>query len=184
MILKRFWRKPPGEPQIEIRCGLKKDRVQIGHGSFINCRITIERDVGNVSIGNNSYIGNGTHIICAHQIDIGSDVLVAWGCTIVDHDSHSIMWPERAEDVRRWRTGLVNGGGLATAASMKKWSVVPMAPVKIHDKVWLGFNVIVLKGVTIGEGAVIAAGSVVTKDVPAWTLVGGNPAKVIKELPH
>ncbi len=59
-----------------------------------------------------------------------------------------------------------------------------MAPIHIKDKVWIGFNVIILKGVTIGEGAVIAAASVVTKDIPDWSLAGGNPAKVIKELPH
>jgi len=66
----------------------------------------------------------------------------------------------------------------------KNWQVVPMAPIHISDKVWIGFNVIILKGVNIGEGAIIAAGSVVTKDVPAWTLVGGNPARVIKQLEH
>lgn len=59
-----------------------------------------------------------------------------------------------------------------------------MAPVYIGDKVWIGFNVIILKGVDIGEGAVVAAGSVVTKNVPEWTLVGGNPAKVIRQLEH
>ena len=57
-----------------------------------------------------------------------------------------------------------------------------MAPIRIADKAWLGMNVTVLKGVTIGEGAVVAAGSIVTKDVPPWTLVAGNPARVIKEL--
>ncbi|MCB0501084.1 MAG: hypothetical protein KDD32_00210 [Bacteroidetes bacterium] len=52
----------------------------------------------------------------------------------------------------------------------------------IKDKAWIGFNVIILKGVTIGEGAVVGAGSVVTKDVPDYTIVVGNPAKLIKKL--
>ena len=56
-------------------------------------------------------------------------------------------------------------------------------PIKICDKVWIGFNSIILSGVTVGEGAVAAAGSVVTKDVPSWTIVGGNPAKIIREIP-
>ncbi len=55
------------------------------------------------------------------------------------------------------------------------------APVVIGPDVWIGANAIVLPGVTIGEGAVVAAGSVVTKDVPAWTIVGGVPAKAIRQ---
>ena len=58
-----------------------------------------------------------------------------------------------------------------------------MKPVRIGDKAWLGLRVIILKGVEIGEGAVVAAGSVVTKDVPSWTIAAGNPAKVIREIP-
>lgn len=54
------------------------------------------------------------------------------------------------------------------------------APIVIGDHVWIGMNVIVLKGVTIGEGAVVSAGSVVTKDVPPHSLVAGVPAKVVK----
>ena len=54
-------------------------------------------------------------------------------------------------------------------------------PIIIGDRVWVGKNVLILKGVTIGDGAIIAAGSVVVKDVPSKTLVAGNPAKVIKE---
>lgn len=168
---------------VEIRSGVKAGRVTIGQTSVLGCRITLEREVGSVVIGDNTYIGAGTNLICAQQIDIGSNVLIAWGCTIVDHDSHSLNWLERAQDVRSWREGLISQGKNA-ASALKNWTVVPKAPVYIGDKVWIGFNVIVLKGVTIGEGAVVAAASVVTKDVPAWTLVAGNPAKIIKELPH
>jgi len=52
----------------------------------------------------------------------------------------------------------------------------------IKDKAWIGFNSIILKGVTIGEGSIVGAGSVVTKDIPDWSIVGGNPAKVIREI--
>ena len=55
-------------------------------------------------------------------------------------------------------------------------------PIKICNDAWIGMNVIVLKGVTIGEGAIVGAGSVVTKDVPAWSVVAGNPACIIKYL--
>ena len=57
-----------------------------------------------------------------------------------------------------------------------------VSPVVIEDYVWIGMNSIILKGVTIGKGAVVAAGSVVTKSVPPMTVVGGNPAEVIKKV--
>jgi acetyltransferase-like isoleucine patch superfamily enzyme len=170
------------EFNVEHRFGKKENRIHIGDGSIVGCAIILERDIGDVFIGRDTYIGGGSRIICAKNITIGSDVLISWGCTILDHDSHSLTWTERIADVKSWREGLTKS--LHDAAKLKNWSVVPMAPVSISDKVWIGFNVIILKGVNIGEGAVIAAGSVVTKDIPAWTLVGGNPARVIKQLEH
>ncbi|RFA25156.1 hypothetical protein CAI21_19880 [Alkalilimnicola ehrlichii] len=59
-----------------------------------------------------------------------------------------------------------------------------VAPVIIEDDVWIGNNCIVLKGVRIGRGAIVGAGAVVTKDVPAYCIVGGNPARVLKRLPE
>ena len=57
------------------------------------------------------------------------------------------------------------------------------APIRICDYAWLGFDVVVLKGVTIGEGAIVGARAVVTKDVPPWTIAAGNPARVVKQIP-
>jgi acetyltransferase-like isoleucine patch superfamily enzyme len=59
---------------------------------------------------------------------------------------------------------------------------IPNSPLVIHDSVWIGVSSIILKGVTIGKGAIIGAGSVVTKDVPPWTIVAGNPASIIREI--
>ena len=64
----------------------------------------------------------------------------------------------------------------------KEWAGVKIAPVRIANRAWLGFNVAVLPGVTVGEGAVVGACSVVTRDVPAWTIAAGNPARVLREL--
>lgn len=122
-----------------------------------------------MTIGNNSFVGNSV-LICADSIQIGDDVLVSWGCTIIDNDLHSLTWAERALDVREWRQG------------RKSWDDVTIAPIKIHDKAWIGFNAIILKGVSIGEGAVVGCGSVVTKDVPAYTVAAGNPARVLREI--
>lgn len=166
---------------IDCRSGSPEGRVTFGRDSVLSCRIVLERNVGTVTVGSDSYVG-GSQIICAERIEIGSNVLISWGCTIVDHDSHSIDWRNRAEDVSKWRDGLLSGG-LEKASESKDWDVVEKAPITIGDKTWLGMNVTVLKGISIGEGSVVAAGSVVTKDVPPWTLVAGNPARVIKELP-
>lgn len=167
---------------VEARLGQRSDDVKVGDNSVLGCRITLEREIGNVIIGNNTYIGKGTNLICAHAISVGSNVLISWGCTLIDHDSHSIHWVERTEDVQKWREGLRNG--IEDAAALKDWSNVLASPIRIGDKVWIGFNTIVIKSVTIGEGAVIGAGSVVTKDVPSWTVAAGNPARVIRELDH
>lgn len=170
--------------KIDIRQGPSDNRVRIGERAVVGCQIVLEREMGTVNIGDYTFIGGGTRLISAESISIGSHVLIAWGCTIVDHDSHSLNWVQRSQDVERWREGLISPQGLAASAASKNWDVVHMAPVRIKDKAWIGFNVIILKGVTIGEGAVVGAGSVVTADVPDWTVVAGNPARVIKELPQ
>ncbi|NJN11912.1 MAG: acyltransferase [Richelia sp. RM2_1_2] len=150
-----------------------KDRniLKIGNGSMIRCYLIYEYPSSRILIGENTFIGR-SHLIAASEIFIGSNVLISWGVTIVDHNSHSLSYSERAKDVFDWKSG------------KKDWSNVISKPVYISDKSWIGFNSIILKGVTIGEGAIVGAGSVVTKDVPAWTIVGGNPAKVIREIPE
>jgi acetyltransferase-like isoleucine patch superfamily enzyme len=81
--------------------------------------------------------------------------------------------------VKDWKKGLDE----KKIGFYKDWSHVKTGKITIKDKAWIGFNCIILKGVTIGEGAVIAAGSVVLKDIPDWTVAGGNPAQVIREIP-
>ncbi len=145
--------------------------VSIGENSLIEGRIIFDREKSTVTIGNRTYIGNSL-LVCASSITVGDDILMAWGITIVDHNSHSVTWDERKDDVMNWIHG------------RKDWTHVACAPVTIGNKVWIGFNVIILKGVTIGEGAVVAAGSVVTKDVPPYAIVAGNPAKVVRGVRH
>ncbi len=128
-----------------------------------------DREGSELSVGANSFVG-GSKFVVAQRIEIGDDVLISWGCTIVDHDSHSLIWPERAQDVSNHYQG------------RKDWANVKIAPVRIANRVWIGFDCIILKGVTIGEGAVVAAGSVVTKSVAPYTLVAGNPARPIRSL--
>ncbi len=165
-------------PQIEVRQPIQgKTYIEIGEDSLISGNYYFEIPEGKISIGNRTFIGNSS-FVCVNEINIGDDVMIAWGCTIVDNDSHSVYWDKRQSDVADWKKGIEEG----TIGKYKNWSVVDFAPVNIENKAWIGFNCIILKGITIGEGAVVAAGSVVTKDVPPFTLVAGNPARIIKEL--
>ena len=156
---------------------IDKNIVSIGSDSFLTCNIFIENNIGKVKIGNRTYIGSSS-IICANKIVIGDDVLISWGCTIVDNNAHSLISTQRSNDVAMAKRNFENK---ETHSNLNKdWSVVDSKPITIKDKSWIGFNSIILKGVTVGEGAVVAAGSVVTKDVPDYAIVAGNPATVIK----
>lgn len=152
-------------------------RLKIGSNCVMECRIVFENAFGNLAIGNRSYIGSSL-IVCTTDISIGQDVLISWGCTLIDTDAHSLFWKERENDVQEWRKSLMMG----KVGFEKKWDSIKSLPIHIEDKAWIGFNSIILKGVTIGEGAIVASGSVVTKHVAAYTLVGGNPARFIKNL--
>jgi acetyltransferase-like isoleucine patch superfamily enzyme len=105
-----------------------------------------------LTIGEFSSIGDRTEIHCCDRVSIGNYVLISWDVNILENYYH------------------------ATADGNSK-----PAPVTIEDRVWIGCRVIVLAGVTIGHGAIIAAGSVVTKDVPPGMLVAGNPAREIRK---
>jgi acetyltransferase-like isoleucine patch superfamily enzyme len=149
---------------------ISKDcQLTLRRGSIFEGQISFERDNASVIIGKNTFIG-ASHLICSRSIDIGDDVLISWGCVIADHNSHSIRFSERKNDVLDWYDGT------------KNWTHVVDKPIQIKNKVWIGMNSIVLKGVTVGEGAIVGAGSVVTKDVLPWTIVAGNPAVLIREL--
>lgn len=150
---------------------VKNCQVVVGHDCIINTRISFDRENSKFTCGDRCYIGLSSLVI-AEGIKFGDDVVISWGVTIVDHNSHAISWADRAGDILDWGQG------------KKDWSNVTVAPVTIEDKAWIGFNAIILKGVTIGEGAIVAAGAVVTKDVPRYSIVGGNPAKVIRTLPE
>lgn len=155
-----------------------KKYLTIGKDSTVGGKFVFERGSGYVRVGNRTHIGAST-LISVDGIEIGDDVTIAWGCTIYDHNSHSVKWSERQFDTLREMDDIRHG---RSPIASKDWTVVTSKPIRICDKAWIGFNCIVLKGVTIGEGAVIAAGSVVTKDVPAWCIVGGAPAQVIRCL--
>ncbi len=152
--------------------------VTAGNDNMLDCQILFESGQGNVIIGDNVYIGN-SHIICRSKIEFGNNIFVAWGVYFYDHDSHSLDYRMRQKDILQQLADFRNGD---VFIKNKDWSVVKSAPITICDNSWIGMNSIILKGVTIGEGAVVAAGSVVTKDVEPWTIVAGNPAKFVRKI--
>jgi acetyltransferase-like isoleucine patch superfamily enzyme len=145
-------------------------RIEIGRDCFIAGTLVTETPASSVAIGSNVFVGGDTLIASASRIVIEDDVLVSYQCIISDSDNHNPSYSVRKGDLQRWLAG------------QHDWSRIAMAPVRIARGAWLGARVIVTKGVTIGEGAVCGAGAVVTRDVPAYTIVAGNPARVVREL--
>lgn len=152
--------------------------LNIGKNCIVDGTFVFESEEGKITIGDHCYIGGST-FISRQSISIGSNVTIAWGCTIYDHDSHSIDHMERRKDIDDELRDIRNG---VCFIENKSWDVVKSSAITICNDAWIGMNCIILKGVTIGEGAIVGAGSVVTKDVPAWTVVAGNPAKIVKVL--
>ncbi len=164
---------------VDVRVENGKKRVTVGHNCVLAGNYIFETSTGYVTIGDRCHIGGST-FISRSGIDIEDDVTIAWGVTVYDHDSHSVVWSgERELDtITEYRDITTTGNVLKN----KNWDIVKTSPIRICSKAWIGLNAIILKGVTVGEGAVVAAGSVVTKDVEPWTVVGGNPAVCIKKL--
>jgi len=154
--------------------------LEIGEGSHIFSMFNLVRPQAKITVGKRCQLGY-SQFISAESIDVGDDVIMAAGVSIYDSDNHSEFWDERQFDVERCRKDYVDTKG-ADIARTHDWDKVRIAPVKIGDKVWIGYGVIILKGVTVGEGAIIGAGSVVTSDVKPWHIVAGNPCRHIRPI--
>jgi acetyltransferase-like isoleucine patch superfamily enzyme len=152
--------------------------VRIGARGMLNSRIVFESASGVVEIGDRAYMGADTTIISRNGVRIGHDVTMAWGITIYDHNSHSFDWRQRAKVVAHFRDHY----GTAACFENIDWTGVDSAPITIQDRVWVGFGAVILKGVTVGEGAIVGACSVVSKNVEPYTVVAGNPAREVKRL--
>jgi acetyltransferase-like isoleucine patch superfamily enzyme len=138
---------------------------------YAGCSFSIG-EAGQCTIGDFTLL-NGALIMAEEKIEIGSHCLISWNVGIADSDFHPLDPAQRLVDAQ------------ALAPYFKDRPRRPKlrtAPVKIADNVWIGMNAVILKGVTIGENCVVAAGSVVTKSVEPNTVVAGNPAVVVKQF--
>lgn len=150
-----------------------KNQILIGEHTHIKGELLLYKHGGKITIGDYSFLGEGSKVWSSHAIHIGNRVMIAHNVNIHDSNSHPIDHTERHIHFKA-----IISTGHPDKIDLKE------KEVRIEDDVWIGFNSSILKGVTIGKGAIIAAGSVVTKDVPPYVVVAGNPGEVVKELVH
>ncbi len=147
-----------------------KDSIRIGSNSVINCELLTFRHGGLIEIGENCFISQGTRIWSAQHVVIGNRVVISHDVNILDSDCHSLSAKCRAEHFSE----VFLGNGELEILPNVNW-----APITIEDDVWIGFNVSILKGVRIGRGAVVGAGSFVRSDVEPFSVTVGDPARMI-----
>lgn len=147
------------------------DHMRVGAYSYICGELRIVTD-GRLTLGHHCFVGQGARIWAKGVVEIGNHVLISHLVDIHDHDSH----PLDADLRRRHPVQIFE------TKEPVDYTDVAAAPVRIEDDAWVCFKASILKGVTIGRGAVIAAGAVVTRDVPPYALVAGNPARLIRML--
>jgi acetyltransferase-like isoleucine patch superfamily enzyme len=138
--------------------------IRIGAHTIIGGELLTFAHGGEISIGEWSFVGADTRIWSAERIDIGNRVLISHGVNIHDSDSHPREARARHEQFR----------AIALQGHPKAMRDIEAAAVTIGDDAWIGFNASVMKGVTIGEGSIVAACSIVTRDVPPGCLYIGT----------
>jgi acetyltransferase-like isoleucine patch superfamily enzyme len=147
--------------------------IEVGAFTHIKGELLTFGHGGKIRIGEFCFIGEQSRIWSAKSISIGDRVLISHNVNIFDNATHPISANARHEQFKQIITV-----GQPKAINLSE------SPVIICNDVLIGCMSIILSGVTIGEGAIVGAGSVVTKNVSAWTIVAGNPARVIREIPE
>lgn len=138
---------------------------------YSGCSFSIGKE-GKCTVGDYTLL-NGALIMAEELIEIGNYCIISWNVGIADSDFHPIDPVQRHQDAM----------ALAPFAENRPpRPAIRTAPVRIKDNVWIGMGAVILKGVTIGENSVVAAGAIVTKDVPPNVVVAGNPAQIVKHL--
>jgi acetyltransferase-like isoleucine patch superfamily enzyme len=145
-------------------------RVRIGPNAVIRGVIRCE-DEGRCEIGQEVYIGDGAIISVRSMVEIGEGSLLAHGAQVFDNDTHPIDPVERRAHFRS-----------ILKLGPRREFPIGVRPVRIGQDCWLGFGAAVMKGVSVGDAAIAAAGAVVTSDVRPRTIVAGNPAREVRSL--
>ncbi len=139
---------------------LRENRLEIGRDGLLETNVTLRSHDGRIRIGAHTGISRGSTVGAVNLVEIGDHCMIGQGCYITDgdhrHDDPSIPIPDQ---------GMVSKG-----------------PTILEDNVWLGANVIVTAGVRIGAHSVVGANSVVTRDIPPYSVAAGSPAKVVAQV--
>jgi acetyltransferase-like isoleucine patch superfamily enzyme len=146
-----------------------KSYIKIGNNSWIRGQLLIFKSGGEIIIGENCFVGDSSRIWSAVKVLIGNNVLISHNVNIHDSTSHPLDSKERHEDFLHVR-----------AIGLQDKMNIGQEQIDIGNDVWIGFNATILKGVKIGNGAIIGANTVITKDVPPYAVVVGNPQRIIK----
>jgi len=154
-----------------INIGRSSDLIRIGRSSIIQGELLVFRHGGRISIGQSCFVGHGSRIWSASTIQIGNRVMISHSVNIFDSLTHPLDPRKRAIHFEQ-----ISSTGHPAIADLGE------RPVNIEDDAWIAAAAIVLRGVTIGRGAIVGAGAVVTRDVPPFSIVGGNPARHIRYL--
>lgn len=150
-------------------------RIRFGDNCLVDGYVNLQ-EYGYLTVGSYSGIGVDARIDCSGYVEIGNGCTMAEGVYIIDGLHHPILADERIKhgiDLFRGNH-VMDAYGPGTETSF----------VRIEDLVWIGIRAIVLSGVTIGRGSVVAAGAVVSQDVPPFSVVAGNPARVVGRIPE
>ena len=186
-VCEKYHQAHPSTPMHSVGIDIRLNKearpyVYAAEDALLSCWCVFETGQGSVHFGRRCSVGHGTMIICTQEqgIQIGNNTMVSWGCTIVDNNSHCLDPELRHNDAWHWKLGADYG----QLGLYKDWANVKKAPVVIEDDVWIGFNSVIMAGVTIGRGAVVGAHSVVSRPVPAYTIFAGTPARFIRLVPR
>jgi acetyltransferase-like isoleucine patch superfamily enzyme len=151
--------------------GRARDAIRVGARCQVHGRLMVFAYGGAIRVGDDCFIGEGSEIWSAASVTIGARVFVSHGVNIHDTSAHP----------RSARLRHAQFAGPAHPEYSEALTAVPVAAVVIEDDAWIGFNAVVLRGVTIGRGAIVGAASVVTQSVAPYSVVAGNPARPIGE---
>src|ERR1700722_20977520 len=167
-------RAGPRTPSPPMRPGrARKSAAPLtGAGGLIEGQLVVQRDQSRLVLGDNILLGGGSVIDCALAVTVEPDVLISYACIVSDSDNHSLTPELRTGDLANWMNG-----------HSHDWTHSAMAPVVIRRGAWIGARSIILKGVTIGEGAAVGMGRGVPRRGPPRVVLAGNPARVIKPIP-